>query len=215
MTLIPTIILSTLVLLSGAITIRAIYREADQQIHLFKPLTTALILAIALFNSDPVSITYKNLIAAGLVASLIGDVALMLPDERWFLYGLLSFLGAHVVYITAFTMENDGMAAWYYAVPFGLFALLMLFTLWPHLGSMRGPVFVYMVVIMFMAWQAASRWLNNPDVRSTQLALAGAYLFVASDSVLAIQRFRGTWRSASFWVMSTYYTAQWLIALSV
>ncbi len=139
----------------------------------------------------------------------------MLPDDRWFLYGLLSFLGAHVVYITAFNMENDGGAAWYYAVPFVLFALLMLVALWPHLGSMRGPVVVYMAVIMFMAWQAANRWLNDQDVRSTQLALAGAYLFVASDSVLAVQRFRGDWRSASFWVLSTYYAAQWLIALSV
>lgn len=215
MTSILTIVLSVLVLLSGATTIRAIYQDAKQRVYLFKPLTTALILLIALINPNPVSITYKNLIIAGLAASLIGDVALMLPDDRWFLYGLLSFLGAHVVYITAFNMENDGAAAWYYAVPFVLFALLMLVTLWPHLESMRGPVVVYMAVIMFMAWQAANRWLNDPDVQSTQLALAGAYLFVASDSVLAVQRFRGDWRSASFWVMSTYYAAQWLIALSV
>jgi uncharacterized membrane protein YhhN len=38
---------------------------------------------------------------------------------------------------------------------------------------------------------------------------------VASDSVLAVERFRGTFRSAPFWVLSTYFAAQWLIALSI
>jgi uncharacterized membrane protein YhhN len=38
---------------------------------------------------------------------------------------------------------------------------------------------------------------------------------VMSDSVLAVERFRGSWRSASFWVLTTYFAAQWLIAMSV
>jgi uncharacterized membrane protein YhhN len=215
MTPILIIALSILALVSGALTIRTYYQELPRQHTLFKPLTTILILVIALVAPNPVSSTYQNVIVAGLVASLIGDVALLQSGDRWFLYGLLSFMGAHVLYIAAFNLASEGSAAWYYAIPFVVYALLMLFVLWPHVGALRVPVALYATVIMFMAWQAATRWLNDPGALSTQLALAGAYLFVASDSVLALQRFRGTWRSAPFWVLSTYYVAQWLIALSV
>ena len=210
-----TILLSVLIALSAGMTIRAVYRDAPQQEYVFKPLTTALIIVVALVANDPVSARYQSLIVAGLVASLIGDVALMLPDDRWFLYGLLSFLGAHLLYIAAFNLARDGNAAWYYVVPFAAYALVMVIWLWPHLGSMRAPVLFYIGVIMIMAWQAANRWLAGRAFDGTLLALVGAYLFVASDSVLAVERFRGTWRSAPFWVLSTYFAAQWLIALSV
>lgn len=210
-----TTVLSVAVALSAGMTIRAKYRESKPQEYIFKPLTTALIILIALTANEPISGRYQNLIVVGLVASLIGDVALMLPGERWFTYGLLSFLGAHLMYIAAFNLERDGNAAWYYAVPFVVYALIMLIWLWPHLGPMRVPVAFYVGVIMIMAWQAANRWLIGREADGTLLALVGAYLFVASDSVLAVERFRGTWRSAPFWVLSTYFTAQWLIALSV
>lgn len=214
---IPILVLSLAVAASAFLTIRAKYRGEDgkTQEYIFKPLTTVLIIGVAVASPDPESALYQNLIVTGLVASLIGDVALMLPDERWFLYGLLSFLGAHLLYIAAFNLTRDSNAAWYYIVPFVVYALVFLVWLWPHLGPMRAPVILYMAVIMIMAWQAANRWLAYREADETLLALTGAYLFVASDSVLAVERFRGTWRSAPFWVLSTYYAAQWLIALSV
>jgi uncharacterized membrane protein YhhN len=90
----------------------------------------------------------------------------------------------------------------------------MLRWLWPHLGTLRRPVLLYVGVILIMAWQAASRWLDA-RLDGSLLAMIGAYLFVMSDSALAVERFRGSWRSAPFWVLSTYFAAQWLIALSI
>jgi uncharacterized membrane protein YhhN len=46
-------------------------------------------------------------------------------------------------------------------------------------------------------------------------AALGALLFVASDSLLAFNRFVGKFAAASALVLGTYYAAQWLIALSV
>jgi uncharacterized membrane protein YhhN len=65
-----------------------------------------------------------------------------------------------------------------------------------------------------MAWQAASRWATN---RNSQAGLAalGAMLFVASDSMIAINRFYGRFRLADLLILATYFVAQWLIALSV
>jgi alkenylglycerophosphocholine/alkenylglycerophosphoethanolamine hydrolase len=47
------------------------------------------------------------------------------------------------------------------------------------------------------------------------LALLGATLFVLSDSALAINRFVRPFKAVHAVVLSTYYAAQWLIALSV
>ncbi len=206
------ILLTILAVTSAALTIIAKMRESTRGEYLFKPLTTVLIIALAVVANDPISSTYKALIVAGLVASLAGDVFLMLPDR--FVPGLLSFLIAHIFYIIAFTHESSGMAPIWYVVPFILYGAVMLRWLWPDLGSLRVPVVVYMGAILIMAYQAANRWIETSQ-DGTLFALAGAYLFVASDSALAVNTFRGRFRGADFWVLSTYFAAQILIAWSV
>jgi len=206
------VILSLLAALTAALTIIAKYRQSKRLEYICKPLAMIWIILIALLNNDALSSTYRALIVAGLLASLAGDVFLMLPGR--FMQGLVSFLIAHLFYIAAFTIEGEGTAPIWYIVPFALYGAVMLWRLWPLLGSMKGPVMIYVVAILIMAWQAANRWIENKQ-SATLLALAGAYLFVTSDSVKAVEKFRGTWRSAPFWVLSTYFAAQWLIALSV
>ena len=55
----------------------------------------------------------------------------------------------------------------------------------------------------------------RPDVARGVIAFLGAVLFVISDSVLALDRFRGEFGAARALTLSTYYAAQWLIASSV
>src|SRR5947209_5719242 len=45
-------------------------------------------------------------------------------------------------------------------------------------------------------------------------AFLGAVLFIISDSFLAVDRFKRHFRSAQLLILTTYFTAQWLIALS-
>lgn len=207
------LVLSILAAISAALTITAQYRRNPRLEYVCKPLTTALIIAIALLAEREASQTYQALILLGLLASLAGDVFLMLPQDR-FVPGLVSFLIAHIFYISAFTTASPDVPALWYGIPFVLYGVVMLWRLWPDLGSMRAPVMIYVGVILVMAWQAANRWIVTRDT-GPLLALIGAYLFVLSDSVLAVERFRGTFRSAPFWVLSTYFAAQWLIALSI
>lgn len=206
-------VFSVLAALSGGLTIAAKYRGSKRLEYVCKPLTMVWIILIALLAGDPISTRYQVLIILGLLASLAGDVFLMLPSNK-FTEGLASFLIAHIFYAAAFTIEGRGTAPIWYIVPFALYGLLLLWRLWPYLGSMKVPVMVYAAAILIMAWQAANRWIET-EQDGTLLALAGAYCFVASDSALAFERFRGTWRSAPFWVLSLYFVAQWLIALSV
>ncbi|WP_119067739.1 lysoplasmalogenase [Aggregatilinea lenta] len=206
-------LLSVLVVLSAGITILAQYRESARLEYVFKPLTTTLIIIVALVGGEGFFTSrYQTFILLGLAASLAGDVLLMFPTR--FAQGLAAFLTAHLLYIAAFTLAGTGRASLWYAVPFVVYGAIILWRLWPSLGPMKIPVLTYVGVILIMAWQAANRWLETRDAAGA-LALFGAYLFVASDSVLAVDRFRGPIKHAPFWVLSTYFAAQLLIALSI
>jgi len=208
-----TILLSLLVLGSAALNIRAEYRVHRRQVYLFKPLTTVLILLIAARAIGPTSPLYKCLIIAGLGCSLAGDVFLMLPADR-FVASLVSFLAAHLCYIAAFSLDTSPCAAMWSLAPFLVYVIIMSGILLPHLGKMRVPILVYELVIVAMAWRALGRWAATGEV-GPLLAFIGALLFVISDSALAINRFVGKYRGAQALILSTYFCAQWLIALSV
>lgn len=200
--------LTILAAVSAALNIFAEYRGTRRNVYIFKPLTVSLIIAIALQSQPSV---YKYMIVAGLLFSLAGDIFLMLPRDR-FIAGLISFLIAHLIYIAAFTIDG-AQASLLTALPLLLYGGVMLWLLFPHLGKMKVPVIVYMLVILLMAWQATNRWINT-NVMGSPLAFAGACLFAASDSFLALNRFRRAFKSAQFLILTTYFAAQWLIALS-
>lgn len=205
------LLLTLLALVTAALHIRAEYRGPRWHTYAFKPTTTLLILGVALLgaSADP---AYRWLVVAGLVCSLAGDVFLMLPSDR-FREGLVSFLAAHLLYIAAFSRAGAGPALLALA-PFAVYGIAIFAWLLPHLGRMKLPAAAYLLAIVAMAWQAGGQWLA---VRSgwALLALVGATLFVASDSVLAANRFRGSFASAQLCVLGSYYPAQWLIARSV
>lgn len=211
MPLIPISLIAVIV--TAFIHVRAEYRGPRRNVYIFKPLTTSLIILTALLLPPAAPAPYKLLIILGLLFSLGGDVFLMLPNDR-FIFGLVSFLIGHILYIFAFTRQAGLQLTPWVLIAYLLYGALMLALLWPHLGSMKGPVMLYMLVILIMGWQAVERWLLLGGLGGL-LAALGAVLFVISDSVLALDRFRGRFKSARAIVLSTYFAAQWLIALSV
>ena len=206
------LILTVLAFFSAVLTILAAYQKRHLTHYLFKPLTLVFIILIALLQKNPTSPFYRQLIIAGLIFSLAGDILLMLPQDR-FIPGLVSFLAAHVFYIAAFMRESGRALSFYTLIPFVIYGCLMLRALWPHLGKMRLPVLAYMLAILLMGWAAAGRRMLTEQPGSL-LAFLGAILFIASDSALALDKFKGHFRSAQLLILSTYFTAQWLIALS-
>jgi uncharacterized membrane protein YhhN len=137
----------------------------------------------------------------------------MLPSDR-FAAGLASFLVAHVCYIDAFTTEAGFQLAPLLLAPLLLAVGLVYRKLAPGLGTLRVPVIVYIGVIVVMAWQALARCVVVPGA-GPLLAAAGALLFAASDSALALARFRRPFAASHAVVYGTYFSAQWLIALSL
>ena len=181
--------------------------------YIFKPLTLLIIIALVWFTPHSISAHYRQFILIGLGFSLIGDAFLLFP-KRWFLAGLFSFMLTHVFYITAFTegLSNDVSISLIIIFT----AIILLFSLisWKHLGSFRIPVTIYAGVIMVMVGSAAERYIQVGST-SSLLGLCGAVLFLISDGILAVNRFLRPFRAAKAIILSTYFVAQWLIALSV
>ena len=181
-------VISVAALISTLLTIRAEYKGPRRQVYAFKPLTVVLVILITMQTKHAATPHYRQLIVAGLLCSLAGDVFLIWPRER-FVAGLVCFLFAHLFYIAAFTTDGARTLSVWGAVILVLYGTLMLRLLWPHLGKLKAPVSVYVAAILLMVWQALNRWMATGDAGSA-LALAGALLFVASGTMMISKTLR-------------------------
>ncbi|PKF49170.1 lysoplasmalogenase [Enterovibrio nigricans] len=196
---------------SGLLHISAAYKGPRWQFYLFKPLTIAILIVIAMAGGQESS--YTHWIIAGLAFSLVGDIFLMLPKDR-FIPGLLSFLVAHILYSVAFWQQFDGPMIWWLPSLIGAASVLIFFLLLPNLGQLIIPVGLYIAVIAQMAWGAGEFWMAAQSPMAAY-AFSGALLFMLSDTVLAFDRFKGPFRTSVLLIMSTYFCAQGLITASV
>lgn len=152
-----------------------------------------------------------RLIAAGLLASAVGDVVL---DLGIFLPGLGAFLVAHLFYIAGFVAVTRA-PRWGRAIPAALYGAAALAGLWSGLGAMAAPVAAYTAVISAMLWRAAARVGAHGPARPDEIAaLGGAILFVLSDTVLSIKLFRAPLPWLSFPILALYWAGQVGIARS-
>jgi uncharacterized membrane protein YhhN len=86
-----------------------------------------------------------------------------------------------------------------------VYGFLIGFVMIPNLGNMLVPVVTYLLVIVAMGVLAALSGVNH------WLVVAGACLFIASDSLIAVNRFIAPVPNSSLLIMVTYYPAQLLI----
>lgn len=167
----------------------------------------------------PVNLSFILAVFA-LVFSWFGDVALMyVYKEDWFfLLGLGAFAIAQTLYFFSFkhakthgTQANFAPIQHVFNVfPFALFAIGLLYTLWPFLDGLKIPVTVYATLICMMALGAVYR-NGKTNTESFNQVVFGAILFILSDSLIAINKFYAPMENASVWIMGTYILAQWNI----
>jgi uncharacterized membrane protein YhhN len=197
---------------SGAVAISASMAGLWSLLAIAKPLTTILLIALAWQRGGPPRL--RGAIVAGLVLSLVGDVALLWPQQG-FLPGLVAFLLAHLAYLFAFSARVRLAARPLAFAAYGVVAGLILWRLWPGVpAALQVPVLVYVLALASMAAQAACWALAEPGAHARRAALGGA-LFVASDAVLAFNKFAAPVELAPLAILSTYWSAQALIALSL
>ena len=138
----------------------------------------------------------------------VGDVALLGSGEIAFTAGLVSFLAGHVAWIIALRQRPGGgclRARPALAAPHVATFGAMNAYLWRRTGKDRIPVLVYSAALLAMSLAA----LDSGPPRTA----AGGALFLASDTLLALEKF-GDLRLPAHegLVMATYASAQALLA---
>jgi uncharacterized membrane protein YhhN len=191
--------------------------------YLWKPLASLAFCLVPVFAGalDGAG-AFATWIMAGLILGAIGDVFLMFDHPRAFLGGLGSFLLGHVAYVIAFHhavpidhWAEGGLLG--IAIAVAVIGAIILRYLWPRLGTMRGPVVAYILVIstMLVGGIAVAVRENVLSQDARVLAAAGAAAFYASDLAVARERFvsKGVWNRIIG--LPVYYGAQLLIAWSI
>lgn len=187
--------------------------------HYSKPLIMVMLSSYFLTSSTPRKSSFWIILVA-IFFSWIGDSLLMYQqnDSLYFLLGLGSFLMAHVAYAISFyglkwKEANNPLLATQklrHSLTLILAGIALVSILSPGLGDMRLPVTVYASVIVFMSIVALLRY-GYTSVTSFALIFGGAVIFMVSDSILAINKFREPLAYAGSWIMLTYCIAQFMI----
>ncbi|MEZ5810401.1 MAG: lysoplasmalogenase [Rhizobiaceae bacterium] len=177
-----------------------------------KTLSTALLALLAWLEGGPA------LLATALALGAAGDAFLAHEGDKAFLGGLGSFLAAHIAYVALFFQAGGG-AATLMADPArlalgavllafgGLMARRLAVAVEP---ALKVPVMAYITAILAMGLAVLT--LDRP------MAIVGAFMFIASDTILAAERFLLAENSphrqwAPYGVWSLYYGGQAAIAL--
>ena len=181
----------------------------------FKPFLIPL-LAFVLIKTATFEV--KKALWFALLFSWFGDVLLLFVTKNslFFILGLVSFLLAHLAYIYLFLKLQPQKSNPFnrYLVLIVLYLFNFLYLLWDSLHEMKIPVIVYALVISIMLYVVIQLHLSTKQ-KATRILVWGAIFFVLSDSILAINKFYTPINWSSFWIMSTYLTAQFLLVYGI
>lgn len=188
----------------------AVARGSRRLEAVLKPAALALLIVVALVLGATDSSTGTWLLVA-LVFGLIGDIALLDDSVERFKAGLAAFFVGHIAYIVAFLTAPGSSFGNLQGLAAGLvMAAALSYTreVLPRVRENHGlalavPVAAYTTVIGVMLFVAFTTGL--------WLVAVGAAIFVASDSILARDRFVAPLPHGHLKVMVTYHLGQALI----
>jgi uncharacterized membrane protein YhhN len=217
---------STLIVLAGVAALVdwiAVGTSNNRLQYAAKPAVLALLVAAAALipaaHSDLGA--RRGWFVVALVCCLVGDVLLMLPQSL-FIPGLVAFLAGHGFFIVgllqpaatptsplfAFSATGLTLSVVIVLAVECLPGYAILRSLHRHgQSSLVGPVCLYMAAILTMVVLAAN--VGRPA------AAFGAVCFLASDSLLATDRFVRPLRQGTLLVHVTYHLAQVLLVISL
>ncbi len=202
----------TLVLL---IDLAAIYSNNESLRFITKPLLVPLLVIYLLLETSATNSNLKAWIFLALFFSWAGDILLLFEGSgsNFFLFGLSAFLVAQVFYIVFF--HNIRMREYIRGNALLLLLVIVYYSilisvLSPYLGNMKLPVRIYGVVLSFMVMLAMHTILGK-NKKAAVWMTTGAILFVASDSLLAFNKFFSTFNYSGLIIMLTYGLAQLFI----
>ena len=136
---------------------------------------------------DALESVHGKALMVALLCSWVGDLLLLPGKSRWFLYGLVSFLLAHIAFALCFIQR--GIDTGQLLLPgagVGFLVLIISYWLLPHVEQeMKLPVLGYMAAIVVMVILA---FATHHHFSNAAIPVA-ACLFLVSDLFVARDRF--------------------------
>jgi uncharacterized membrane protein YhhN len=188
----------------------AVVRRNKPLEYVAKPAVMVALIVAAIFLQPELEVRRWAFVVA-LVFSMAGDVFLMLPANL-FVRGVASFFVAHVAYIVGLRVGDHSVPALLIAaLAVAVFAAIVgrriLVAVRESEPRFATPIAAYIAVICVMVASALAA--REP------LAAAGALLFMASDTLIAWNRFVQPLAWAPLTIIVTYHVGQALLVASL
>jgi len=202
------------------IDLLAVYKGWAMIRGITKPLLMILLLVFVSIRLEKITVE-KRILQLAIFASFLGDIFLLLDkgDSIWFMFGLVAFLIAHVFYVVLFVRirrKNQPRRKLNLIVLILLAAYVgsFFYLLYPSLGALRIPVIIYALVLAGMLGMAFHAFDLAKQTYGV-ITVMGAFLFLISDSLLALNKFYSSFFLSGVLIMFTYALAQLFIVLGV
>lgn len=204
-------VLNLLAILSAIIAIYCDFNQDFNLFRFFKPLTTIFITLIPLLYRNTFYKKYSQFILIALFFCLIGDIFLL--NENDFVYGLASFLLAHILFTIAFVSIDKWKAYPIPLVTVSIIGISYYLFIYENLNGLAVPVLLYFVFIILMCWQGICLYIWRKEFAFKLVAFA-VILFPISDSVIALSKFKMQFELSGPVILTTYWLSIALLANS-
>ncbi|CAM1367087.1 conserved membrane protein of unknown function [Tenacibaculum soleae] len=205
-------IASILFLLVAIIDVYAVIVQNKSLEIIFKPLLMTMLVIVYLLSVKKANFW----LVSALFFSFWGDVFL-LDKTNYFVFGLASFLIAHIMYIkmtSQFLKKQLFTKVIRGAIIFITLFAGVLFLIKDNLGEMLVPVIVYGIAISAFGTCALLNYQQDKTMANLWL-LIGAILFIASDSLIALNNFYQPTHMFDVLIIVLYVVSQYLIVNSM
>ena len=205
----------------SALQLLAVTFQLSTLQQITKPLIIPTLAVLFMARAGNVPVKAKVVMLTGLLFSFAGDTLLMFVNRQpgFFIAGLGAFLVAHLMYILLFNLaivkkykKRVVIKRPILALPLIIYGLAIYDILLPSLGGLAIPVLAYVLAITFMGLSAQNRRFKTSSP-SFWHVFGGALFFMASDSVLGINKFlyNDSLPMGGLIIMATYIVGQWYI----
>lgn len=207
---IPLMVLTMITAAAYFIAFRKGSRKAEM---ITRPLTTLLLVLVALAAHTGSLSVYQVLVVNGLLLFLLNDLAAFLPKGQTQISAVAS-ASALILFTIAFAWDPGPYLNWEILVPVAACALVVLVVILRNTVHARLPVIVFAILLSLMMWQAAGRawYLAHAGVAA---AFYGAVMLLLSYTLRAYHHYVRSFNLAPYLHQSIYWLSLCCIALSV
>lgn len=197
-----------------SLTLEIVFSLLGEDFKIYAGIFKVMLMPLLILNILYESNFFQNkFLITALIFAWLGDIFLIFPGQTNFIYGLGSFLVMQLFYIFLFWKNlahfkiNNPMN-FLMTILTSVYVIGMVKYLSPHLDKgLYLPVLVYSICLGLTFLLAGWNFFTNLSKQNKFLFL-GAFLFLFSDSCLAINIFVQELSFSSLFIMGTYGFAQ-------